>query len=99
MRAARLSVADASLENVWCDPARGIDKSVIRDLGTGKWIRNKQNVILVGKTGVGKTSLGAPRSPVPGCPPERLPRSAGIRNRGGDDRDPYARDAPVCSGS
>ena len=59
MRAARLSVADASLENVWCDPVRGIDKSVIRDLGTGKWIKNKQNVIVVGKTGVGKTFLGA----------------------------------------
>jgi DNA replication protein DnaC len=59
MRAARLSVTDASLENVWCDPARGIDKSVIRELGTGKWIRNKQNVIVVGKTGVGKTFVGA----------------------------------------
>ena len=58
-RAAHLSVADASLENVWCDPARGLDKAVIRDLATGKWIRNKQNVIIVGKTGVGKTFLGA----------------------------------------
>jgi DNA replication protein DnaC len=53
MRAARLSVSDASLENVWCDPARGIDKAMIRDLATGKWIQNKQNVIVVGKTGVG----------------------------------------------
>jgi DNA replication protein DnaC len=59
MRAARLSVSDASLENVWCDPARGLDKAVIRDLATGKWIQNKQNVIVVGKTGVGKTFLGA----------------------------------------
>ena len=59
MRAAKLSVSDASLENVWCDPARGLDKSVIRDLATGKSIRNKQNVIVVGKTGVGKTFLGA----------------------------------------
>lgn len=59
MRAARLSVSDASLENVWCDPARGIDKAVIRDLATGKWIKNKQNVIVVGKTGVGKTFFGA----------------------------------------
>ena len=58
-RAAHLSVADASLENVWCDPARGLDKAVIRDLATGRWIRNKQNVIVVGKTGVGKTFLGA----------------------------------------
>lgn len=59
MRAARLSVSDASLENVWCDPARGLDKAVIRELATGKWIRNKQNVIVVGKTGVGKTFVGA----------------------------------------
>ena len=59
MRAAKLSVSDASLENIWCDPARGLDKSVIRDLATGKWIKNKQNVIVVGKTGVGKTFLGA----------------------------------------
>ena len=59
MRAAHLSVADASLENVWCDPARGLDKAVIRDLGTARWIRNRQNVIIVGKTGVGKTFLGA----------------------------------------
>jgi len=59
MRAARLSVSDASLENVWCDPARGIDKAVVRDLATGKWIQNKQNVIVVGKTGVGKTFVGA----------------------------------------
>jgi DNA replication protein DnaC len=59
MRAAHLSVTDASLENVWCDSARGLDKAVIRDLATARWIRNKQNVIVVGKTGVGKTFLGA----------------------------------------
>lgn len=59
MHAAKLSVSDASMENVWCDPARGIDKSVIRDLATCNWIKNKQNVIVVGKTGVGKTFLGA----------------------------------------
>ena len=58
-KAAKLSVSDASLENVWCDPARGIDKAVVRDLATGKWIQNKQNVIVVGKTGVGKTFFAA----------------------------------------
>jgi len=58
-RAARLSVADASLENVWCEPARGLEKSMMRDFATAKWIRNKQNVIVVGKTGVGKTFLGS----------------------------------------
>ena len=58
-RAARLSITDATLEGAWFDPARGLDKAVLRDLATGKWIRNKQNVIVVGKTGVGKTFLGA----------------------------------------
>jgi DNA replication protein DnaC len=59
LRAARLTVNDASLEDVWADPGRGVDKSVLRDLATCKWIRNKQNVIVVGKTGVGKSYLGA----------------------------------------
>ena len=51
MRAARLSVSDASLENVWCDPARGIDKAVIRDLATvdGRPARS------TGTGGIGKT--------------------------------------------
>jgi DNA replication protein DnaC len=59
MRSARLSVSDAAMENIWCDPARGIDKAVIRDLATCKWIKNKQNVVVVGKTGVGKTFFAA----------------------------------------
>jgi DNA replication protein DnaC len=59
IRSARLSVADASLENAWCDPARGLEKSIVRDLATAKWLKNKQNVIIVGKTGVGKTFLGS----------------------------------------
>jgi DNA replication protein DnaC len=59
MRSARLSISDAAMENIWCDPARGIDKAVIRDLATCKWIKNKQNVVVVGKTGVGKTFFAA----------------------------------------
>jgi DNA replication protein DnaC len=59
MRSARLSVSDAAMENIWCDPARGIDKAVIRDLATCKWIKHKQNVVVVGKTGVGKTFFAA----------------------------------------
>ncbi len=58
LRAAKLGV-NACLEDVKCDPARGIDKAVIRSLATCQWIRHKQNVIVVGKTGVGKTFLGS----------------------------------------
>jgi DNA replication protein DnaC len=59
LRVARLTITDASLENVWCEPGRGLDKTLVRDLATCNWIRNKHNVIIVGKTGVGKSYLGA----------------------------------------
>lgn len=58
LRAAKLGI-NACLEDVKCDPARGIDKAVVRSLATCQWIRHKQNVIVVGKTGVGKTFLGS----------------------------------------
>jgi DNA replication protein DnaC len=49
----------ACLEDVWCDPARGLDKAVVRSLGTCGWVRAKQNVIVHGMTGTGKSYLGA----------------------------------------
>jgi DNA replication protein DnaC len=49
----------ASPEDVLCDPARGIEKATIRSLATCAWVRAKQNVIVVGATGVGKTFVGA----------------------------------------
>lgn len=58
MRDARLPMA-ASLEDLWCDPARGIDKATARTLAAGQWIRAKQNVIAIGATGVGKSYVGA----------------------------------------
>ncbi|HKU37539.1 MAG TPA: IS21-like element helper ATPase IstB [Polyangiales bacterium] len=58
LRDAKLPMA-ATLEDLWCDPARGIDKATARTLATGQWIRAKQNVIAVGATGVGKSYIGA----------------------------------------
>jgi DNA replication protein DnaC len=49
----------ACLQDVWCDPARGLDKAVVRSLGTCGWVRAKQNVIIIGMTGTGKSYLGA----------------------------------------
>ncbi|WP_438032798.1 ATP-binding protein [Sorangium sp. So ce204] len=40
----------ACVEDLWCDPARGLDKSVARALGTCQWERAKQNVIVIGMT-------------------------------------------------
>ena len=37
----------------------GVDKGVLRSLGTCGWVRAKQNVIVIGATGTGKNYLGA----------------------------------------
>ena len=58
LKQAKLGMS-ACLEDVRCDAARGIDRSVIRSLATCQWIRSKQNVIAIGQTGVGKSYLGA----------------------------------------
>jgi DNA replication protein DnaC len=49
----------ACMEDVWCDPARGRDKGLIRGLSTCQWVRSKQNVIVTGLTGTGKSYIGA----------------------------------------
>lgn len=49
----------ACIEDLWCDPARGLDKSVARSLGTCQWVRAKQNVIVIGMTGTGKSYVSA----------------------------------------
>lgn len=48
----------ACIEDLACDPARGIDKATARSLASCRWVRAKQNVIVLGATGVGKTFLG-----------------------------------------
>jgi DNA replication protein DnaC len=58
LREAKLGTS-ACLEDVWCEPARGLDKDVVRSLATCQWVRAKQNVIAIGATGVGKSFLGA----------------------------------------
>ena len=49
----------ASLDNVLSDPERGIEKATIRQFATCGWTKAKQNVVLVGKTGVGKSYLAS----------------------------------------
>jgi DNA replication protein DnaC len=49
----------ACLEDVSCEPERGLDKAVVRSLASCQWVRSKQNVIVVGLTGVGKSYIGA----------------------------------------
>jgi DNA replication protein DnaC len=50
--------AGACVEDLACDAARGVDKPLARSLASCHWVRAKQNVIVLGATGVGKTFLG-----------------------------------------
>ena len=52
-------VTRASLDNVLCDPERGVDKATMRALATCQWVKKNHNVVVVGKTGVGKSYVGA----------------------------------------
>lgn len=58
LKEARMPANAPSVEEVICEPARGLDKAVVRTLTSCQWVRAKQNVIIVGATGTGKTFLG-----------------------------------------
>ncbi|MGH8286194.1 MAG: IS21-like element helper ATPase IstB [Steroidobacteraceae bacterium] len=58
LKEAKLGLS-ACLEDVLCDPGRGIDKATVRSLASCQWVTRKQNVIAVGATGSGKSFLGA----------------------------------------
>lgn len=59
LKEAKLPQAAACIEDVWCEPARGLDKAAIRALAGCQWVRQKQNVIAVGATGTGKSFVAA----------------------------------------
>jgi len=55
-KTARLKLA-ACLEDIDYRHPRGLDKGVLRSLGTGQWLVQHHNVIVSGPTGTGKTFL------------------------------------------
>lgn len=46
---------DACIENIDYSQHRGIDKSMIKTLSTGQWLKNHLNVLITGPCGVGKS--------------------------------------------
>ena len=57
LKAARLKVSSACLEDIDWRGSRGLDRPLITALAGGDWLRHGHNVLITGATGVGKTWL------------------------------------------
>jgi len=57
LRAAKLRISGACLEDIDTPARRGIDRATIRQLATCVWTQEHRNVIITGATGVGKTYI------------------------------------------
>ena len=58
LKEAKLRIPNACLEDLDYAPRRELDRALIRQLATGRWITEHRNVLITGATGVGKTYLG-----------------------------------------
>jgi DNA replication protein DnaC len=79
LQLARLRDRTACIEDVDYHHPRGLDRSVLKRLATGEWIKKHQNVIVTGSTGCGKPRVcaqaeGVPRWPLGRLPPRPAPR-------------------------
>ena len=57
LREAKLKLSSACLEDVDYSPRRELDKSVVRQLASCRWVAEHHNVLVTGMTGTGKTYL------------------------------------------
>ena len=57
LREAKLRLSHACLEDVDYAARRELDKPLVRQLATGRWLREHHNVLITGATGTGKTYL------------------------------------------
>jgi DNA replication protein DnaC len=58
LKAARLKVGSACVEDIDWRASRGLDRHLVTALAGGDWIRHGRNVLVTGATGSGKTWLG-----------------------------------------
>jgi DNA replication protein DnaC len=57
LKAAKLKVSTACVEDIDWRASRTLDRSLVAALAGGDWIRNAQNLLISGATGCGKTWL------------------------------------------
>jgi DNA replication protein DnaC len=55
LREAKLKLSQACIEDIDYPPRRELDRTVIRQLATCRWVAEHQNVIVTGAAGCGKT--------------------------------------------
>lgn len=74
LKAARLKISSACLEDIDWTNNRGLSREVIGALASGDWLRHGHNVLLTGATGCGKTwlacALGQQAARLPGGHPK-----------------------------
>ena len=57
LKAAKLKVSSACIEDINWRASRALDRSLVATLAGGDWLRNAQNLLITGMTGCGKTWL------------------------------------------
>ncbi len=57
LKEAKLKLGNACVEDIDYPPRRELEKAVIRQLASCRWVEEHQNVVVTGSTGTGKTYL------------------------------------------
>lgn len=57
LKEAKLKISQACIEDIDYAPRREIDRAVIRQLASCRWVAEHHNVVITGMTGTGKTYL------------------------------------------
>jgi hypothetical protein len=114
LREAKLKLSQACVEDIEYSARRELDRAVVRQLATCRWVREHHNVLISGPTGAGKSyvacalaqqagcatnsSWRTPTAPTPDCSPASN-ASTSWSSTTGEPAPPRSRSATTCSKS